>query len=53
MVGAVLFVLGFAAVFSSYGAAFGGLGSVLLAHQLTLTRVLGAWVRNTRGGVLR
>lgn len=42
MVGAVLFVLGFAAVFSSYGAAFGGLGSVLLAHQLTLTRVLGA-----------
>lgn len=42
MLGAVLFVLGFAAVFSSYGAAFGGLGSVLLAHQLTLTRVLGA-----------
>jgi len=42
MVDAVLFVLGFAAVFTSYGAAFGGLGSLLLEHQLTLTRVLGA-----------
>ena len=37
----MLFVLGFAAVFTSYGAAFGGLGTLLLAHQRTLTRVLG------------
>lgn len=42
MIGALLFVLGFAAVFTSYGAAFGGLGTLLLAHQQTLTRVLGA-----------
>lgn len=41
MVGAVLFVLGFAAVFTSYGAAFGGLGTLLLSHQEALTRVLG------------
>ena len=37
-----MFVLGFAAVFTSYGAAFGGLGAALLAHQQTLTRVLGS-----------
>jgi len=43
MVDAVLFVLGFAAVFTSYGAAFGGLGSLLLEHQLTLTR---SWARS-------
>jgi cytochrome c-type biogenesis protein len=42
MVGASLFVLGFAAVFTSYGAAFGGLGTLLLSHQEALTRVLGA-----------
>lgn len=41
MRGAALFVLGFAAVFTSYGAAFGGLGSLLVAHQVVLTRVLG------------
>jgi cytochrome c-type biogenesis protein len=40
--GAGLFVLGFAAVFTSYGAAFGGLGSLLLSHQRALTQVLGA-----------
>lgn len=40
MLGAFLFVLGFAAVFTSYGAAFGGLGTLLLSHQQTLTRVL-------------
>jgi len=39
--GAVLFVAGFAAVFTSYGAAFGALGSVLLTHQQTLIRILG------------
>lgn len=42
MVGAVLFVLGFAAIFTSYGAAFGGLGTLLLSHQQALTRALGA-----------
>ena len=39
--GAALFVLGFAAVFTSYGAAFGGLGTLLVEHQRTLTRALG------------
>ena len=38
----VLFVLGFAAVFVSYGAAFGGIGFALQRHQLAVTRVLGA-----------
>ena len=42
VVGAALFVLGFAAVFTGYGAAFGALGSLLLTHQDTLVRVLGA-----------
>jgi cytochrome c biogenesis protein CcdA len=35
-------VLGFSAVFTSYGAAFGAAGTVLLTHQVALTRVLGA-----------
>ncbi len=39
--GGVLFVLGFSAVFVSYGALFGGLGRLLLIHQVALTRVLG------------
>lgn len=39
--GTVLFVLGFAAVFTSYGAAFGAIGTALLVHQTTVTRVLG------------
>jgi cytochrome c-type biogenesis protein len=43
MIGALLFVLGFAAVFTSYGAAFGGLGSLLQSHQQVLTRVLGGF----------
>jgi cytochrome c-type biogenesis protein len=42
VMGTVLFVLGFAAVFTSYGAAFGAIGTVLLEHQATVTRVLGA-----------
>ena len=41
-VGALLFVLGFAAVFTSYGAAFGGAGFYLARHQVGVTRVLGA-----------
>jgi cytochrome c-type biogenesis protein len=40
--GALLFVLGFSVVFTSYGAAFGAAGTVLLAHQVAVTRVLGA-----------
>jgi cytochrome c-type biogenesis protein len=40
--GATLFVLGFAAVFTSYGAAFGAIGTTLLVHQELVTRVLGA-----------
>ena len=37
----VLFVLGFAAVFVSYGAAFGGIGFTLQRHQLAVNRTLG------------
>jgi cytochrome c-type biogenesis protein len=36
-------VSGFAAVFTSYGALFGGAGATLLVHQRTLTIVLGAF----------
>jgi cytochrome c-type biogenesis protein len=42
VVGTALFVLGFAAVFTSYGVLFGGLGALLVVHQVALTRVLGA-----------
>lgn len=42
VLGAGLFVLGFAAVFTSYGLAFGALGSRLLAHQESIWRVAGA-----------
>ncbi|MCF2529505.1 cytochrome c biogenesis CcdA family protein [Yinghuangia soli] len=40
--GALLFMLGFTAVFVSMGAAFGYFGNTLLEHQKTITRVLGA-----------
>lgn len=40
VVGTALFVLGFAAVFTSYGAAFGFAGTFLVAHQLAVSRVL-------------
>ena len=40
--GALLFVLGFTVVFTSFGAVFGGLGRVLLDHQRVITIVLGA-----------
>ncbi|MBA2445537.1 MAG: sulfite exporter TauE/SafE family protein [Nocardioidaceae bacterium] len=36
-------MLGFAAVFTSYGAAFGAAGSLLVAHQDVITRVLGVF----------
>ena len=42
VLGAVLFVLGFSAVFVSEGAFFGGLGAELQAHQAVVDRVLGA-----------
>jgi len=42
LAGSVLFVFGFAAVFTSYGALFGGLGALLLVHQDVVIRVLGA-----------
>ena len=42
VLGAVLFVAGFAAVFTSYGVLFGTFGALLIAHQVTLVRVLGA-----------
>ena len=42
LLGSVLFVLGFSAVFVSEGALFGGLGVLLLVHQRAVEIVLGA-----------
>jgi cytochrome c-type biogenesis protein len=42
VVGTALFVLGFSVLYTSYGLAFGGLGTALRAHQQVLTQVLGA-----------
>jgi cytochrome c-type biogenesis protein len=42
--GALLFVLGFTAVFVSFGALFGGLGSFLVQNMAWITRVLGIFV---------
>jgi cytochrome c-type biogenesis protein len=44
MLGAALFVLGFSAVFVSFGAFFGGLGAGLARHQEVVQRVLGVVV---------
>jgi cytochrome c-type biogenesis protein len=44
LLGTLGFIAGFSAVFISYGALFGGLGSTLLAHQDVITRVLGGVV---------
>jgi cytochrome c-type biogenesis protein len=41
VVGTALFVLGFSALYTSYGLAFGGLGTALRVHQQILTQVLG------------
>ncbi|MGY1691298.1 cytochrome c biogenesis CcdA family protein [Geodermatophilus sp. SYSU D01105] len=41
VLGALLFVLGFTVVFVAFGAAFGGLGRLLLQHADVLTRVFG------------
>lgn len=43
LLGAVLFVAGFSAVFTGYGALFGSFGSLLMIHQDTLVRVLGVF----------
>ncbi len=39
--GSLLFVLGFTALFASYGLAFGGLGSLISTHEEIITFVLG------------
>ncbi|MFN8125426.1 MAG: cytochrome c biogenesis CcdA family protein [Candidatus Nanopelagicales bacterium] len=44
VLGSVLFVAGFTAVFVSYGLLFGGLGAWLLEHQRTISIVLGLGV---------
>ncbi len=44
VLGTLGFILGFSAVFVSYGALFGGLGAQLLTHQDAITRVLGVVV---------
>ncbi len=44
VLGAVLFVLGFTAVFVSYGVLFGRLGALLFTHQRGLERILGVIV---------
>src|SRR5690348_3800631 len=41
VLGAVLFVLGFTAVFVAFGAAFGGLGRLMLEYADVLNRVFG------------
>ena len=41
LLGTLLFVAGFTAGFVSYGALFGGLGSLLVEYQQPITRVLG------------
>jgi len=41
LLGSFLFVVGFSAVFISFGAIFGGLGNTLFAHQEIISRILG------------
>jgi len=41
--GSLLFVGGFSALFISYGALFGGIGSQVLNHEEVITRVLGVF----------
>ena len=44
LLGSVLFVIGFSVVFVSYGALFGGIGSVLLEYADWINRILGVFV---------
>lgn len=44
LAGSLLFVLGFSVVFVSYGALFGGAGSLLLEYGDAITRILGVLV---------
>jgi cytochrome c-type biogenesis protein len=41
--GSILFVLGFSALFVSFGALFGELGSQIIGHEELITRVLGVF----------
>ncbi len=41
LLGSILFVLGFSAVFVSYGAIFGGIGNHLVANEDLISRILG------------
>jgi cytochrome c-type biogenesis protein len=41
LLGSILFVLGFSAVFVSYGAIFGGIGNRLVANEDVISRILG------------
>jgi len=43
LLGSILFVSGFTALFVSYGALFGGLGSKILIHEGIITRILGVF----------
>lgn len=44
LLGSSLFVLGFSAIFVSYGLAFGGFGALLLQYQVAINRILGSVV---------
>ncbi|WP_166982574.1 cytochrome c biogenesis CcdA family protein [Paramicrobacterium fandaimingii] len=44
MIGVVLFIAGFSAIFTAYGFAFGGLGRWLVAYGPLITQILGAVV---------
>ena len=43
LLGSVLFVAGFTFIFTSFGLAFGGLGSAISSHQEVITRILGVF----------
>ena len=43
ILGSILFVLGFSTLFVLYGAAFGGIGTKVLANEELLTRILGGF----------
>ena len=43
VLGSLLFILGFAILFTSYGALFGELGGRISANSVTITRVLGVF----------